>query len=117
MSDLARAVARLRVAASDPLSHYRRGVGAGKATVDVADLGEILRHWEAMDDKLRLQHNGGLGIRPVVELARDIAHSPAVIQVFAACEWGELDDDGRTWITAIVQETLRRVHMDRGEKQ
>lgn len=40
--------------------------------------------------------------------AQDIVDNSPVINVFAACEWDCMNDDGKVWLAAIVQETLAR---------
>lgn len=40
--------------------------------------------------------------------ARDIADSDHVMSVYAAPEFGELNDDGKEWIIAIIEETKAR---------
>ena len=44
-----------------------------------------------------------------LRLAEEIVNSAPVLAVYAACEWDELDDDGKDWIAAIVAEAQRRV--------
>lgn len=42
-------------------------------------------------------------IRNYFQLAPQIVNSKPVIGTFAACEWDELDDNGKVWIAKIVQ--------------
>lgn len=42
------------------------------------------------------------------DLCASVVDSTPVLSVYASCEWEELNDDGRTWICAIVQEALKR---------
>lgn len=44
-----------------------------------------------------------------LQLAQEIVDSEPVIGVYAACEWDELHDDGKLWISAIVAEARRRL--------
>jgi len=41
-------------------------------------------------------------------LAESIVNCPSVVRTYGACEWDELNDDGKQWVIAIVRETLRR---------
>lgn len=41
-------------------------------------------------------------------MAAAVVDSPAVLSVYAACEWDCLDDDGKSWVEAIVRETVRQ---------
>lgn len=41
------------------------------------------------------------------QLAEKIANSPAVISIYASPEWDELSEDGKLWVSAIVQETRK----------
>lgn len=43
-----------------------------------------------------------------LRIAREIVDSSRVLRTFAACEWDELTDDGKHWISAIVQEAQAR---------
>jgi len=47
----------------------------------------------------------------LVASAKSIVNSALVIHQFAACEWDELSEDAQVWITAIVEETLRRASL------
>ena len=39
--------------------------------------------------------------------AQAVVDSPTVLGVYAACEWDELDDDGKAWVKAIVEEARK----------
>jgi hypothetical protein len=41
-------------------------------------------------------------------IAQQVVDSDNVISVYAACEWDELHDDGKLWVSAIVEEARRR---------
>lgn len=41
------------------------------------------------------------------EEAEAICNSPAVLSIFAACEWEELSEDGQEWVKAIIAAALR----------
>ena len=49
-------------------------------------------------------------------LAEVIVNSEPVVSVYASCEWGELGDDGKTWIATIVREARGRTREDAGIK-
>lgn len=54
----------------------------------------------------------GVDLASIWELARSINDSDALMKVYAAPEWGELSNDGKTWVAALVAETLRRERSD-----
>lgn len=43
-----------------------------------------------------------------MDAARQIVDSPPVISTYAACEWGEMHEDGRVWLAAIVRKAARK---------
>lgn len=50
-----------------------------------------------------------LRARPVEQflgLAELVVDSDSVLRIYAACEFGELSEDGRLWIAGIVRETM-----------
>lgn len=42
----------------------------------------------------------------MIGVAEAITDSEPVISVFAACEFNELNEDGRLWVAAIVRESM-----------
>ena len=44
--------------------------------------------------------------------AAHIVDSLPVLNVFAACEWNELSNDGQVWVTEIVRQTVAHAHAD-----
>lgn len=43
-----------------------------------------------------------------LRMAQEIVDSARVLRTYAACEWDELSEDGKQWISAIVQEAQAR---------
>lgn len=40
--------------------------------------------------------------------AEAVVNSQPVLSIYAACEWDELDEDGKLWVAGIVREALAR---------
>ncbi|AOH83646.1 hypothetical protein AWL63_06320 [Sphingomonas panacis] len=47
-----------------------------------------------------------VALQTVFPLAERITNSEPLMRVYCAIEWGELDEGGQEWISAIVRETL-----------
>jgi hypothetical protein len=48
-----------------------------------------------------------MSIASLAALAEAIVNTEPVTTTYAACEWDELHEDGKVWITAIVTEAVK----------
>lgn len=80
---------------------------------DIADIPDVM---EAVTDIFRSTVGGdATRNRDLAEfgtLAESINDSPALMLVYAAPEWDELDDNGQQWVCALVRETMARCRQD-----
>ncbi len=80
---------------------------------DIHDIPDVM---EAVTDIFRSTVGGDATRRRSLDefgaLAESINDSPALMSVYAAPEWDELDDNGQQWVSALVRETMARCRQD-----